>query len=314
MSSVVTLTLNPAVDVSSAAAQVVPAHKLRCHDVRHDAGGGGINVARVLHRFGADTHAVFTSGGPMGALLERLMRKEGVPYTAIQIADDTREDFTVTSEADGAQYRFVLPGPALSALEFDACLGALTRAARGAKYVVASGSLPPGVGADTYRRVRDALPEATPFALDTSGPGFREALGAGVALIKPSRRELEQLTGASLRDRTALRRAATQIIDRGDAEMVAVTLGEDGALFLGKSFALDASAPAINAVSTVGAGDSFLAILVLSLSEGLSPEAALRGAVAAGSAAQMSPGTALCRPERVRELMASVTVRDVLNV
>jgi len=164
MQPIVTLTLNPAVDVSSRAAQVVPAHKLRCHDVRHDAGGGGINVARVLHRFGAETRAVFTRGGPVGDLLERLVASEGVPFTAIEVAGDTREDFTVTADDDGAQYRFVLPGPELSAPELDACLGAVSRFAIEGSYVVASGSLPPGAPADAYRRVRDVLPKGASFA------------------------------------------------------------------------------------------------------------------------------------------------------
>ena len=310
MPPIITLTLNPAVDVSSRAAQVVPAHKLRCRDVRHDAGGGGINVARVLHRFGAETRAVFTSGGPMGDLLERLVASEGVPFTAIDVAGDTREDFTVTADDNGAQYRFVLPGPELSAPELDACLGAISRIAIDGSYVVASGSLPPGAPADAYKRVRDVVPKGISLVLDTSGQGLRHALGRGLTLVKPSWRELEQLAGETLADRAALKRAAARLIDRGDAEMIAVTLGEDGALFMGKTFALDARAPIVEPISTVGAGDSFLAILVLSLSECRSPEAALKRAVAAGSAALLSPGTGLCQSDQVDRLMKQVEVRE----
>lgn len=311
MPPIVTLTLNPAVDVSSRAAQVVPAHKLRCHDVRHDAGGGGINVARVLHRFGAETHAVFTRGGPMGDLLERLVRRDGVPFTAIPVAGDTREDFTVTSDKDGEQYRFVLPGPELSAFELDGCLGAVSRTAGKGAYVVASGSLPPGTPVDTYRRVRELLPAGARFALDTSGEGLRHALGEGLSLIKPSRRELEQLVGVSLPDRTALKSAAGRLIEQGDAEMVAVTLGGEGAIFLSKEFALEACTPSIVPVSTIGAGDSFLAILVLSLSEGRSPRVSLQRAIAAGSAALLSPGTGLCRPDQMESLVGAVAVSQL---
>ncbi|MBL6936979.1 MAG: 1-phosphofructokinase family hexose kinase [Alphaproteobacteria bacterium] len=311
MSPIVTLTLNPAVDVSSRAAQVVPGHKLRCHDVRHDAGGGGINVARVLRRFGTDTHAVFTCGGPTGNLLERLVRHEEVPCTVVQIAGDTREDFAVSSEDNGMQYRFVLPGPELSAFELDTCLSALARAASTAGYVVASGSLPPDAPIDSYRRVCAALPKGIPFALDTSGDALRHALGPGLTLIKPSRRELEQLTGTALPDRTALSQAARRLVEQRNTEMVAVTLGEDGALLVGRGFSLEATAPTIDPISTIGAGDSFLALLVLSLSEGRSPTAALRRATAAGSAALLSSGTALCHPAQVDELAARVEIRSL---
>ncbi|MBL6853803.1 MAG: bifunctional hydroxymethylpyrimidine kinase/phosphomethylpyrimidine kinase, partial [Alphaproteobacteria bacterium] len=130
-------------------------------------------------------------------------------------------------------------------------------------------------------------------------------------LIKPSRRELEQLTGTALPDRTALSQAARRLVEQRNTEMVAVTLGEDGALLVGRGFSLEATAPTIDPISTIGAGDSFLALLVLSLSEGRSPTAALRRATAAGSAALLSSGTALCHPAQVDELAARVEIRSL---
>lgn len=311
MAAVVTLTLNPAVDVSSAVARIVPAHKLRCRDVRHDPGGGGINVARVLRRLDAQTHAIFTSGGPMGELLQRLVLREDVPFTAIPIGGDTREDFMVFDESDRSQYRFVLPGPELSSAELEACLAAVARQAAPAGFVVASGSLPPGAPRDAYRRVTSMVPEGMRFVLDTSGEALAQALGPGVALIKPSRRELADLVGTPLSDRNACVIAARRLIELGRSEMVAVSLGEEGAILVGPGFGYDALAPSVATVSTTGAGDSFLAALIWSLARGEKPDQALRWAVAAGSAALMVPGTDLCHRADVQELMKRVDVRAI---
>ena len=309
--SFVTLTLNPAVDVSTATRGVVPSHKLRCHDVRHEAGGGGINVARVLRRLGADPRAVFSSGGPIGRYLEQLVEREGIPFTAVPVAGDTREDFAIFDENDRAQYRFVLPGPELSASEIDACIAATVRGVERTGFVVASGSLPPAAPGDTYKRVAQALPPGARFVLDTSGNALALALGPRVTLIKPSQRELAELVGAQVPDRAACTTAARNIVDSGRSEMVAVSLGEEGALFIGKGFAFDALAPAVEPATTVGAGDSFLAVLVWSLAQAWSPDKALRWATAAGAAALTTPGTGLCQPDDVRRLAERVAVRAI---
>ncbi|MBS0470580.1 MAG: 1-phosphofructokinase family hexose kinase [Proteobacteria bacterium] len=303
---ILTVTLNPAIDVSASVPEIVPQHKLRCHDLRRDPGGGGINVARVLHGLGADVHALFAAGGPLGALLTRQMTAEGVGHTAVPISGDTREDFTVTSAADGLQYRFVLPGPVLASQEFETVIAAV--GSSGAEFVVASGSLPPGAPPDAYRRLRAALPADCFFALDTSGAALAASLGPGVSLIKPSRRELAELLGEPLPDRGACVAAARRLVAAGGAESVAVSLGEDGALFVGRDFACDARAPQVVPKSTVGAGDSFLAALVFAIANRAAPDVALRHAVAAGTAALLAPGTALAHAADIARLESGVIV------
>lgn len=303
---ILTVTLNPAIDVSASVAAVAPQHKLRCHDLRRDPGGGGINVARVLHNLGAEVHALFTSGGPLGKLLERLVTAEGLRHTVIGIAGDTREDFTVTDASDSRQFRFVLPGPELSEAELQAAIGAAV--ALEPPLVVASGSLPPGAPADSYRRLRTALPDTCLFALDTSGEALAHSLGPGVSLIKPSRRELSELLGVALPDRVACLAAARAIVADGKAETVALTLGEEGALYVGADFAFEAHAPRVDPKSTVGAGDSFLAALVCALARSSAPDLALRHAVAAGTAALLAPGTALAHAADIARLEPDVVV------
>ena len=307
---IVTLTLNPAVDVSSVVDRVVPAHKLRCAQVRHDAGGGGINVARVLHRLGAETLAIFPVGGAMGQVLEQLVGDEGVPYLALRISGETREDFAITDTTANAQYRFVLPGPELTATERAACLAAVARALEPSDYLVASGSLPPGTPPDFYADVALAAAKAgASFVLDTSGAALRAALGESVHLIKPSQRELGDLVGQVLADRDACLAAARSIVASGGAEIVAVSLGEAGALLVSKEFALEARAPKVTAVSTVGAGDSFLAAMVFAMARDLAPVECLKLAIAAGSAALLQPGTELSQPEDIERLAAGIEVR-----
>ncbi len=248
----------------------------------------------------------------MGQLLERLVRAEAVGFLAIPVSGDTREDITVDEHATGAQYRFVLPGPTISPQESTACLEAISEILSPSDYLVASGSLPPGVSASFYTEVaRMAAAKDSKFVLDSSGPGLKAALGSGVHMIKPSLREFIELVEAPLADEAAYIAAARGIIASGGTELVALTLGEKGALLIGADFALSAAAPGVTPVSTVGAGDSFLGALVFSLAHGKAPRESLRQAVAAGTAALLSPGTDLCHAAEVERLARGVEVREL---
>jgi 6-phosphofructokinase 2 len=282
---------------------------LRCGDVRHDAGGGGINVARAVHRLGGEVLAIFPSGGPQGDLLERLVEAEKVPYLVIPVADDTREDFAVTETTTKLQYRFVLPGPKLTDLEYRTCLESLKANIAEARFVVASGSLPPGAPPDFYAQVARIVAGAgAEFVLDTSGPALKLALCEEVCLIKPSLREISELAGEQLSGPTSCLAAARRIITETGVRQVAVSLGENGALLVGTDMALRANAPNIEEVSSIGAGDSFLAGLIWAFAQNWTPHDALQHAVAAGSAALLAPGTGLFCLEDVARLKRQIAV------
>ena len=153
MQPILTLTVNPALDVSTATEHVISGHKLRCGTSRLDAGGGGVNVSRVVQRLGGRTLAVYTAGGPTGEAYRRLIEAERVPTLAVPIQGSTREDFTVDETATGKQFRFVLQGPELSQPEWRLCLALVADSIPVGGYVVASGSLPPGVPEDFYAQV-----------------------------------------------------------------------------------------------------------------------------------------------------------------
>ena len=126
MADVVTLTMNPAIDLSVSVERVTPFHKLRSSESRRDPGGGGVNVARVMKRLGADVTAIYPAGGTLGQLLRQLVDQEGISQVTIPIANETREDFTVNERATGFQYRFVLPGPPLTEHDWHTCLSRMT--------------------------------------------------------------------------------------------------------------------------------------------------------------------------------------------
>ena len=311
MPQIVTLTMNPAVDLSTAVTRLAPFTKMRCTPGHRDPGGGGINVARALNRFGIAAIAIYPAGGVTGQLLRNLVEREGVRDILIPVQNETREDVTVFDETTREQFRFVFPGAALSELEWQDCLAAIGRVTPSPAFVIASGSLPAGVPEDFFGRVARACKGRSKVIVDTSGPRLTAALEQGVFLIKPNLHEFMALVGLSTSDETTLVAAAADLIERGQTEMVALSMGPDGALLVTRDIALHAQGLAIDAVSVSGAGDSFLGALVWSLVNDGRPEEALRYAVAAGSAALLSLGTELCLPADVHRLVADVMVRPI---
>lgn len=312
MSDILTITINPAVDIFVNTTRVEPTSKMRCSAPKRDPGGGGINVARVAFRLGADVTAIFPTGGALGNLLHRLLDREGVASLVTPSHSETRENFTAYEEDTGAQFRFVLPGSPLHRVEWEAVLDKLATFKAKPKFVVASGSIPPGVPADFFAQVvRLAKKLGARAVVDSSGPALKAALGEGVYLVKPNLNELSDFTGQSLETDEARIGACRGLIERGRAEIVALTLGEDGALLVAKDRAWRAKPMAIEVVSAVGAGDSFLGGIVATLAAGKSLEEAFRVAVAAASAAVMSPGTELCRAADVARLLPQVKIDEV---
>lgn len=309
MTDILTITMNPALDVSTSTDTVRDTHKLRCTASHIHPGGGGINVARVVHRLGGDCLALYPAGGLDGQQVQQLLQEEQVPGHCMAIAGHTRESFTVHELSSGRDFRFVLPGPLLTPPEWQACLDYVSALDAFPPYLVLSGSLPPGVPEDFYARLaRLAKARGSRVVLDTSGPALAAALDEGVYLVKPSLRELHDLTGRSLGTEAQWREAAQQIIHKGQAEVVALSLGEEGALLVTAERALRAPSLPVPVKSTIGAGDSFVGGLIWALNRHADLEQAFRYGMASGAAALLSAGTALCQPEDVERLHSEVRV------
>lgn len=229
MARIVTLATNPSLDMSTDVEHVVPEHKLRCSEPLWQAGGGGINVARVVKRLGGSPFAIYTCGGPQGSMLHAFLEDEGLNQKIIPIGDLTKESFAVRENASGQQYRFGVPGPTLAEAEWRACLAAVQDLDPIPNYLVLSGGLAPGVPEDFYRRLaRWADQQGVHTILDTHHGALGQAVEAGVYLLKPNLRELRQLSGRKLESEEEQIGELKRIIERGGAEYIVLSLGAAG--------------------------------------------------------------------------------------
>ncbi len=292
---IVTVTLNPAVDLACEVDSVRPVFKLRTSTEQFDPGGGGINVARVVHELGGEALAVLMAGGGTGRFLQELLDEAGVECRIVPITGRTRVSLAVHERSSGLEYRFVPEGPAIADAEWQTVLDEIEEIE--GSWLVASGSLPRGVPEDFYARLaRIALRRGQHLVLDTTGAALKAALGKDVTLIKPSLGELEALVGHAVRDPREQEAEAIALVRAGAAALVVVSLGAQGAILATERGVLRLPAPQVSVRSAVGAGDSFVAAMTLSLARGLAPEDALAWGIAAGTAAVTRYGTA--HPQR----------------
>ncbi len=306
MTDILTLTMNPALDVLTTIDKVSDTHKMRCGAVLKHPGGGGVNVARVLHRLGANCLAAYLAGGVTGERHHKLMNAEKVRCHVIPIAEETRESFSVHETSSGNDFRFVLPGPNVSAAEYEALFDYVTQHLP-KQFLVISGGLAPGVPDNFYARLAAlAKSKGVRVVLDTSGPALAEALKVGVYLFKPSLRELRDLTGQALLDEDTQVAAAQQLIHSGQAEIVAVSLGEAGAMVVSADQVWQARAIKVDVQTTIGAGDSFVGGMVWSLGRGDPLLKAFQYGMASGAAALLAPGTSLSQAHDVHRLLPGI--------
>ena len=305
---IVTLCMNPALDITTSTEVVRATDKLRCAAARYDPGGGGINVAHVAQVLGAAATAVFPAGGPAGELVDKLLVAEGLTTHRITIGGSTRESFTIDELSTERQYRFVLPGPELTLSEQTDCLLQLRRAAASAAIVVASGTLPPGVPEDFYQQVANVCADlGAMFLLDSSGGGLTH-VNSGVFLIKPSLRELREAVGRALTTDSEQLEAAREIIQRGAARYVLVSRGAEGALLASRDGGQLFAPVPVPPGSGVGAGDAMVAGVAVGLTRGWPLTKAVRLGIAAGAAMLLTPGTAPCTREDTERLFEQTEV------
>lgn len=307
-----TLTLNPSIDMSAEVDRVVPVAKLRMTNEQFDAGGGGINVARILHRLGTSVEAVYLAGGANGHTLDNMLERMGLPHESVPIAGDSRLSLSVQATGENQEYRFVPRGPKVSDAEIEAALAAATDCA--SPWFVASGSIPRGVADDIYARIGEQV-GAAHYVVDTSGPALAKALAAGdLTLVKASLDEFVDATGKSFVDQGEVASEAKRLVEKGQSAMISVSFGAEGAVLAGPRGAWSVGSAPIRAKSTVGAGDSFLAGLVYALAGDLGEEEALRWGTAAGGATAATSGAGLASGEAIRSLLEKIPAPTALNL
>jgi len=302
MPDIVTVTFSPCIDKSTSVPFLVPDKKLRCAAPKLEPGGGGINVARALKKLGADATAIYPAGSYTGRFFIELLNKESISSVIIETKNETRENIVVLDEATNQQYRFGMPGTPLDENEWQQILQVLQNM-ENVKFIVASGSLPPGVPVDIFARIAViARKKNAKLIVDTSGEALKHAVDEGVFLLKPSHAELSFLAGKEFLETGEINETARRIIDSGRCEAVVVSLGSAGALLMTRSIEKHFIPPHVKRRSTVGAGDSMVAGMVFKLVQGGDLETAVQYGVASGTAATLNPGTELCRRDDVEKL------------
>lgn len=305
MKPIVTLTVNPALDTACVADEVVPVRKVRTRDERYEAGGGGINVARMVHELGGEAVAFYLAGGMTGQALEGLIEHSGIAAVRVPITGLTRVSHTVFETSTGHEFRFTPEGPVVTESEWHNCLEVLSIV--DGDYFVASGSLARGLPNDFYARIaRMVKARGGRVVLDSSGAALHHALNEGVYLVKPSRRELENLLGrkaVTAADEEAL---AREVVDTGRAEIVALTLGAEGAVLATRQGVRRLASPKVEARSAVGSGDAFVGAMVWALANGREIAEAFAYGVAAGAATAMGSDTDHGRKADTERMLAGL--------
>ena len=315
---ILTVTLNPALDIATAVDAVRAGPKLRCDAPEIDPGGGGVNVARVVRRLGTPVRALVAVAGPTGDRLVTLLRAEGVETLTLEAPGETRLGIAVTDRATGGQFRFAFPGPSWPKRRTSTMPRTIAEAARPDGYVVLSGSQPPGFSADFPERIARALSKRRArLVIDTSGPALQRLAqtppgpAARPYVLRMDSAEAEALAGRALPLRTDTADFAQHLARCGAAEIVVVARGADGSVLATETQRLHAAGAPVAVVSKVGAGDSFVGAFSRALARGATPGRALQEGSAAASAAVTTPATDLCRPRDMRRLVRECTLTSL---
>ncbi len=306
MAGVITLTFSPCIDKSASIPALVPEKKLKCTLAKMDPGGGGINVARAIVKLGGKATAVYPAGGYTGHMLTQLLDEEEVPSIVIKMKNETRENVIILEKENNRQYRFGFPGAELEEVEWKECIDAIDNE-KDLSFIVASGSLPPGVPDDVYATLaKVARAKNAKLVVDTSGEALKNAVEEGVYMLKPNLGELAILAGKKHLDDDEVEKVARDIIEKGGCEIMVVSMADKGAMLITKDESFTVLPPKVEVKSTVGAGDSMVAGIVFALAENKSLREALEFGVASGTAATLQPGTELCSRENTEDLLSKM--------
>lgn len=303
---VVTITFSPSIDKSVSVKKLIPETKMKCFDEESYPGGGGINIARVLTRFGSDVTALFPADQCNSPFFEKMLNIEKVKHVSVQIKNKTRENLEVFDEHSKKQFRFVMPSNELSEEEWNACIIQLQEFKK-IDFLVVSGSLPPNAPPTIFNELsKIALSKKAKFIIDTSGKSLKQAIKEPLFLIKPNLEEFAILTGNKMVGISNLKKIAHQFLQDNQCENIVISLGSKGAMLFNENEMHYIKPPKVKVISTVGAGDSMLAGILVGLEKEASLEECLRLGIACGTATTLKAGTSLCTKADVDHLLPKI--------
>ncbi|KTT03045.1 1-phosphofructokinase [Pseudomonas oryzihabitans] len=307
MSRILTLTLNPALDLTVQLPELKPGAVNRSEAVIVHAAGKGLNVAQVLADLGHELTVSGFLGADNASAFEALFARRGFTDAFVRVPGETRSNLKL-AEADGRITDINGPGPEVSAAAQQELLATLDRIAAGHDAVVVAGSLPRGVTPEWLAALIGRLKSlGLPVALDTSGAALRAALAAGPWLIKPNTEELAEACNAPAETATEQALLVEQLRALGIAHLV-ISQGAEGVRWYGHQ-TLEAQPPKVTVASTVGAGDSLLAGMLHGLLTGQTPERTLTTATAIAALAVTQIGFGINDPAQLGTFEDQVRVR-----
>lgn len=304
MMNITTLTVNPALDKSAKVDGLIAEQKLKCHSIEFQAGGGGINISRVLRRLQIDSDCVFPSGGDNGMYLQNILLKEKIRISPIHVEEWTRENLSIVDTQTSMQYRFGMPGKPISKSEIDLITNTILKKIDENDILAISGSLTSNMPVDYYAQIiKSVAHKKVKVILDTSGPALKYTTTQPLFLIKPNQKELALLAEKDFLTTKEQEAFAMELVTSQKVKYVVVSMGSRGAFLASKEGIVYQSTPSIPVRSTIGAGDSMVAGLIYSIRHDYSPQKMLKFGVACGVATTMSEGTNLGSPETIQHVL-----------
>lgn len=309
MAKILTLTLNPALDITVSLDALRPGHVNRARDQHSHAAGKGLNVAQVLADLG---HSV-TVGGFLGQdnlqPFEALIEWRGFADCFVRVPGETRSNLKLV-EADGRVTDINGQGPQVDEAACEALMRLLEQVAPGHDAVVVAGSLPRGISPDWFARLLEQLKgQGLRVALDSSGAALRAGLQSAPWLVKPNTEELGEVLGLDVNSAAEQQAAAQRLLATG-VEHVVVSAGEQGVSWFTGGHTLHAQPPQVQVASTVGAGDSLVAGMVHGLLLAEAPAQTLRRATAIAAQAVTQVGFGIRDREQLARLEAAVQLTE----
>lgn len=308
MTAILTLTMNPALDIIYRLDELYPHQVNKVRDKWEHPGGKGINVSKALAALGQESLCWTLLGGTAGDHFLDLLRPQPFAVRSVRIDGPTRQNIKL--KVGSNHYEINEPGPRITPAEIRRFEDKLFPDFAAAKVLVLAGSLPLGVPDSYYARLIEIGADmGLKVVLDTSGPPLRQGLAAGPLLVKPNRAELEELLGLRLAETEAVISAARRVVAMG-AKNVLVSLGAQGAVLVNAQGAWESQAPQVKLVSPLGAGDSMVASCAASLAAAEYTDShMLQIATAAGTAAVEQPGSRGPEWKRIKELVSEVVIK-----
>ncbi|QDK44589.1 hypothetical protein DOM22_05155 [Bdellovibrio sp. ZAP7] len=307
---ILTITPNPALDISGTVELVKPDEKTYVHDETRAAGGNGINAARILNRLDVPVIASGFLGGSIGREVSHLLDAEGLKHRFVKVKESTRVNMTITSLRSHRQTRLSFAGPRIQEREIDD-LAKLLKMIKGCKMLVIGGSLPPRFGiSNLLRIIKSAQDLSIPVVVDCPGEILKHLMSTKILLIKPNLEEFHLLTGSRVQSISEVKKRAVKLLK--NVSFVCVSSVQGGALLVTQNGCYYGQSPKIKVKSTVGAGDSMVAAMCAQIAMGNNSDSdILRWGLAAAAATLSEKSGCLGRASAIAMLHKKTVVKDV---